>query len=157
MATQIWKLEVEMETHTLICYRLDEDGKRKGKETRWEIQRRSNLPRGLFHHIEGFVQRRVNEAKKEGSDEFRKPVFRGLCEAGKTCGCEIKVGTPSADVVWLLGRRRFIAFQLHEVELSKGRASRLNRSKAVYRLAVVIRANGYPYLEILETNPKYRA
>ncbi|OFV95685.1 MAG: hypothetical protein A3H28_15505 [Acidobacteria bacterium RIFCSPLOWO2_02_FULL_61_28] len=157
MSKQIWKIWLDPNTNTLICYRIDANGERRGKKTYWQIQKSGYLPKGLFFLIKGYVQRRVKDAEKRGFKAFWKPVFRGLCEAAEACGCEIKGGIANADLVWKLLGVRLIAFQIHEGELSKSRIFKLEASEAIFRWAVLTKDNGFFELRPQKTNRKHRA
>ena len=135
--------QIHLKGNRLIIERFGKDGQPSGKHTRWTIKMTSNLPREVFFKIVGFLKHGIRRYGTDSMDDMTMAAEKALGQAGEAFGCEIGGSRKKADLYWLLEGRRFIAWQIHEARVDEQRVSKLRRSKALLRVAVVIKSGGY--------------
>ena len=91
----------------------------------------------------GFLQRSIRQSGTKSIDSMMIAGREGIKQAGKAFGCEIRKGSKLADLYWLLDEQRLVAWQIHERSLDERRIRKLVKSKALLRIAVVMKKGGY--------------
>ena len=143
MAKQEQLLRLKLNGNYLYVQRLNRDKERIGKRTKWEIRERSTLPRELFYQVRGFLQRSIKKFGTKSPDGLSRAGRVALLQAGRAFGCKIRNGSARADLYWSKGGVRLFAWQVHTEYLDERRVKELRGSKALLRLAVVLRGTGF--------------
>jgi hypothetical protein len=128
---------------TLFCYRKKQEGWSR-KVTKWVINQRSQLPRGLFHLVIGFCKRALVRAQDAAEfPEKREAVLRGLTRGAAACSCSVRLMVDGADIVWILkDRTPLIALQVHDGLCQVERARAMSNSHALLRGVIELRHDG---------------
>jgi hypothetical protein len=134
---------IHLKGNRLILERFGKDGQPSGKRTRWTIKMTSNLPREMFFKIVGFLKRGITRYGTDSMDDMTMAAKKALGQVGEAFGCEIGDSRKQADLYWMLHGRRFIAWQIHEASIDERRVNELRKSKALLRIAVVMKRGGF--------------
>jgi hypothetical protein len=145
---------LQLKGNFFIARRFGKDGKRAGKKTKWRVKAKSNLPRELFFKIRGFLQSSIKKHGTESLDDLVAAVRGGLAQAGWAYSCQIKKGSRHADIYWCEDGKRLIGWQIHTGGFDERMARKLTRSRAVFRLVVVVSKGGY--FRIMPMNTRLR-
>ena len=137
------QLELILNNRQLLCRRLNGDGEHVGEKYLWTIQKKSNVPRVMFHLIFGFVRRRVRKCSDEDFDTIRKAIRRALLEAGEACGCQPERNAEGGDVAWYLASEPLIAFQIHAETPTRKRVKKMFRNQALLRWVITTNEKGF--------------
>lgn len=134
---------IRLKGNHLIIRRFGKDGQPTGKKTKWKVKTKSNLPRELFFKIRGFLQQSIKRYGTESLTDLSTAGGEALKQAGRAFGCEIKEGSARADLYWFSNGARLFAWQIHAGAFDKRRARKLEESKALLRLAVIMKQTGF--------------
>ena len=135
--------KIRMKHNRFIITRYGKDGQPTGKSTEWKIKEKSNVPRELFYKIKGFLERSIRQSGTKSIESVMKAGWVALNEVGKAFGCEIRDSSKLADLYWWSDGHRFVAWQIHESSLDERRVRKLEKSKALLRIAVVMKKGGH--------------
>lgn len=145
------KIKIRVRGNRLLCWRLDEEGARRGEITDWKIGETSNVPRLLFFHIKNYVAQAVKKCNADDPIDLRRAVERGLREAGMVCSCEVKQARYGASVAWILKGTPLIGFLIHRGDVDRDRLKTLLRGLTIFRWTVALDKGRYVPFTIRRT------
>ena len=128
-----------------------------GEKQIWTIQRKSNLPRAIFHAIRDHVRQAITS--NEDAVDFvilRKMVRRALYHAAELCGCKAEFRKEGAHVVWYLDQVPLIGFHVAKSESKSPAVEQLLAGSTIFRWTIMLAGSSYFRVQPWDTNPKWR-